>query len=494
MAGMPPVVLDRASAVPLSAQLAGALRAAAADGVLRPGDRLPSTRELATALRVSRTVTSAAYDQLLAEGWAGGRRGVGTFVLGAVPSAPVSAPPAGSAGDPAPELVDLRAGSPCLEVLDRAAWRRAWRAAGDQPPDLRPDPAGDPGFRAAVAEHLLRHRGLVAGPEEVLATGGTSAAVAEVARILPPGSRVAVEDPGYSRAVAALRDAGVDVLPVPVDGDGLVVDAVPAGVAAVYCTPAHQYPTGRRMPAARRMELVARARAEGWWVLEDDYDGELRFDVAPLPLLGALGPDVVVHLGTTSKILSPTLGVGWLVAPAPVRTALLARRTATAVRPARAGQRVLAAFATSGDLSRHLRRLRREMAGRRERVRAAVAAAGCAAEGDPAGAHVLVPLAEPAVEDAVRAEAARRGLALDGLGRHHLVDAPERAAGLVLGFAAPTRAELDAALPVLTAVLRSAGRRSGEQGHQGAGQQDDHGQPQQHPERPAPSPRVGPQA
>lgn len=454
MTGIPPVLLDRTSGAPLSVQLADALRAAAAAGALRPGDRLPSTRELAVALRVSRTVTSAAYDQLLAEGWAGGRRGVGTFVLGAVPSSPAAPPPRRVPGEPAPELVDLRAGSPCLEVLDRAAWRRAWRAAGDLPPDGRPDPAGDARFRTAVADHLLRHRGLVAGPDDVLATSGTSAAVGEVARLLPPGSRVAVEDPGYSRAVAALRDADVEVVPVPVDADGLVVDALPAGLAAVYCTPAHQFPTGRRMSAARRLDLVARARAEGWWVLEDDYDGELRFDVAPLPLLGALGPDVVVHLGTSSKILSPTLGVGWLVAPAPLRADLMARRTAIAIRPARAGQRVLAALAESGDLSRHLRRLRREMAGRRDLVRTAVTAAGCTVEGDPAGAHVLVPLPDVATEVRLLADGARRGLALDGLGRHHADDAPGRRAGLVLGFAAPTGAELTRVLPTLTGVLR----------------------------------------
>ena len=493
MTGIPPVVLERASATPLSVQLADALREAAAAGVLRPGDRLPSTRELAVALRVSRTVTSAAYDQLLAEGWAGGRRGVGTFVLGAAPSSPVAPPPRRGPGAPAPALVDLRAGSPCLEVLDRAAWRRAWRAAGDLPPDLRPDPAGDPGFRTAVADHLLRHRGLVAGPDDVLATAGTSAAVGEVARILPPGSRVAVEDPGYSRAVAALRDAGIEVVPVPVDADGLVVDALPDGLAAVYCTPAHQFPTGRRMSAARRLDLVARARAEGWWVLEDDYDGELRFDVAPLPLLGALGPDVVVHLGTSSKILSPTLGVGWLVAPAPLRADLVTRRTATAIRPARAGQRVLAALAGSGDLSRHLRRLRREMAGRRELVRDAVTAAGCTVEGDPAGAHVLVPLADVPAEEALVAEAARWGLGLDGLGRHHLAGGPGRRAGLVLGFAAPAQAELDRALPVLTTVLRTAGRGSGEQEDQPGYQRGHHGQPPQHAEGSAPAPWVGPQ-
>ncbi|TYP89671.1 PLP-dependent aminotransferase family protein [Blastococcus xanthinilyticus] len=464
MTGIPPVVLDRAARTPLAVQLADALRAGAASGTLRPGDRLPSTRELATALRVSRTVTAAAYDQLLAEGWAGSRRGVGTFVLGAASSSPVLRSAATTVRAAPPALVDLRAGSPCLEVLDRAVWRRAWRAAGDVPPDGHPDAAGDPAFRTAVAEHLLRHRGLPAGPDDVLATTGTSAAVGEVVRTLPRGSRVAVEDPGYQRVVGALVDAGISVVPVPVDDDGLVVDALPTDLAAVYCTPAHQYPLGRRMSAARRLALVARARAGRWWVLEDDYDGELRYDVAPLPLLGALGPDVVVHLGTASKILSPTLGVGWLVAPAALRADLLARRTATGSRPPRAGQRVLAALASSGDLARHLRRLRRELADRREAVRAAVAAAGSVAEGDPAGAHVLVPVPDVPAEEAVLVAAARQGIALDGLGRHHL-DGADRRAGLVLGFAAPPRAELDRVLPLLTAVLaRYGGRGSGEQG------------------------------
>ncbi|MGY1842464.1 aminotransferase-like domain-containing protein [Modestobacter sp. SYSU DS0875] len=444
-------MLDRSAPTPLSVQLADALRAGAVGGALRPGDRLPSTRELARALAVSRTVTAAAYEQLLAEGWVAGRRGAGTFVVGSAPAPRPVAAPVRRAVAPRP-MVDLRPGTPCLEVLDRAAWRRAWRAAGDQPPDAAPDPAGDPAFRVAVGEHLLRHRGLLTDGNSVLATAGTSAAVAEIARTLPPGSRVGVEDPGYQRVVGALRDAGVAVVPLRVDDDGLVVDEVPVGLAAVYCTPAHQYPLGRRLSAARRGRLVARARAEGWWVLEDDYDGELRYDVAPLPLLGALGPDVVVHLGTTSKIVSPTLGVGWLVAPAPLRTELVAGRTATGTRPARAGQRVFAGLAASGDLARHLRRLRRELTVRRGLVLAAVAAGGLRATGDPAGAHVLVPLPDAETEAAVVAAAAARGIALDGLARHLVGEGP---AGLVLGFAAPGRAELTAALPVLSELLRS---------------------------------------
>jgi GntR family transcriptional regulator/MocR family aminotransferase len=306
-------------------------------------------------------------------------------------------------------------------------------------------------FRVVVVEHLLRHRGLPADPADVLATGGSTSAIGELARTFPTGARVAVEEPGYQRAVVALRDAGLDVTSVPVDDAGLVVDALPSGLAAVYCTPAHQYPTGSRLSAARRVALVERARAEGFLVLEDDYDGELRYDVAPLPLLAALGPDVVVHLGTTSKLLTPTLGAGWMVAPPAVRDAVLAARERSGGRPARAGQRVFAAFGVHGDLARHLRRLRRELAGRRSAVVAAVRAAGLAVEGDAAGAHVVVPLADAATEREVVATAATRGVRLDGLARHH-AGTPARA-GIVLGYAGPGRDDLERAMPVVAEAL-----------------------------------------
>ncbi len=451
MSEPPPVVLDRSSRVPLAVQLADGLRGAAA---LRAGDRLPSTRELAALLGVSRTVTSAAYDQLLAEGWLAGRRGVGTFVVGAAVAAAPVRTPAPPVGRP---RVDLRPGAPCTEVLDRAAWRRAWRAAGDRDADPGYDPVGDPAFRSAVVEHLLRHRGLPADPADVLAAGGTSAAVAELAALLPRGSRVGVEDPGYRRAVGALRAAGVEVVPLPVDDDGLVVERVPTGLAAVYCTPAHQFPLGGRLPAGRRTALLDRARAEGFTVWEDDYDGELRYDVAPLPLLAALGPDVVVHLGTASKVVSPTLGLGWVVAPPPLRDLLVQRRTDTGVRPGRAGQRVFAALAGSGDLARHLRRLRRELADRRELVRAAVAAAGCTTTGDAAGAHLVVPLAGRSAEQAVVAELAGQGIATGSLAEQQVADTRT---GLVVGWAAPARGDLPAALAALTGALqRQALRR-----------------------------------
>lgn len=438
----------------MAVQLADELRAAAGCGALRVGDRLPSTRALAITLGVSRTVTAAAYDVLAAEGWIGGRRGAGTYVIVApgVRARPHPRPIRGQ--EPKPERgIDLRPGTPWAAGLRTAAWRRAWRAAADPAVLTRPVDAGLPEFRATVVEHLLRHRGLAVAPEAVLATGGTTAAVAELAAVLlRPGDVVAVEEPGYPRAVGTLRAAGLRVLPAPLDADGLMVAALPDRARAVYCTPAHQFPLGATLSAGRRLALVAWARERAAWVLEDDYDGELRHHGVPMPLLASVGPDVVVHLGTASKILTPTLGVGWMAAPGEVVDAVCARRSDTGVRPSPAGQRVLTALVMSGDLSRHLRRARRELFARRDLLASALRAAGLLVCGDQAGTHLVVGLPGEDAERNVVRRALRDGLLLDGLARCH--DGPSGCYGVTLGYAAPSsQSVLAGVLPRLIELL-----------------------------------------
>ncbi|NMN96546.1 aminotransferase class I/II-fold pyridoxal phosphate-dependent enzyme [Antrihabitans stalactiti] len=448
-----PIVVDRESATPLAVQVADALRSSATNGHLLGGDRLPSSRALALRLGVSRTVTSAAYDQLLAEGWIVGRHGSGTYLT----ATPHPAPPKPTLAVPRDDdatLIDLAPGSPCVECIDDAAWRRAWRAAADGPQQVRPERAGLPDYRAAVAEHLLRHRGLVgnAAAGVVLATAGTSSATGELAGSLwQRGDAVAVEEPGYNRAVGSLLAAGMTIVPVPVDADGLCLDALPSGIRAVYCTPAHQFPLGARMPAMRRVELVERARREGFLVIEDDYDGELRYDTAPLPLLASIGPDVVVHLGTTSKILTPALGVGWMSAPDFVAAAVLERRERIGVGPSPAGQRVLIELARSGDLARHLRRVRREAAERRTLVVDTFRSAGIEVVGDDAGAHIVVALPSAEAEIKVVDAGRRSGLHLDGLERHH--SGPARTFGIAIGYTAASGADLRRALPLIVEAV-----------------------------------------
>ncbi|MGH3495360.1 MAG: PLP-dependent aminotransferase family protein, partial [Sciscionella sp.] len=275
------------------------------------------------------------------------------------------------------------------------------------------------------------------------------------AAVLRPGDVLAMEEPGYQRAVAALRAAGVEVLGVPVNEQGVVVEAIPRHVRAVYCSPAHQYPLGGKMSAARRVELVERARQHGWLLVEDDYDGELRYDVAPLPLLAALAPDVVVHLGTTSKIFTSTLGAGWMVAPGAVINAVIAYRERTGIAPAVAGQRVLVELANNGDLARHLRRVRRELSERRELVRSTLASNGHQVLGDDAGAHVVLLLPDLATERWVLARAQRSGIRLDGLQRHFV--ARQTWYGIAIGYTACTREQLDYALVELLRILGAAG-------------------------------------
>ncbi|TLG06309.1 PLP-dependent aminotransferase family protein [Nocardia cyriacigeorgica] len=448
--------LDRSGAAPLSVQLADGLRRAATSGVLRGGDRLPSSRSLAAQLAVSRTVVAAAYDQLHAEGWLTGRRGSGTYLTAA--PAPARHDTAGLAA-PADTsaLLDLCPGAPCVTAIDRAAWRRAWRAAADHEPVIRKKRAGEPRYLTAITDHLLRHRGLsAAGPTAILATAGASAAVNEIAcAVLRPGDSVAMEDPGYQRAVGAFRAAGVRVLPVPVDGEGLRVEELPPGVKAVYCTPAHQFPLGERMTARRRVQLVDYARANDILLIEDDYDGELRYDTAPLPLLAAMAPDVVIHLGTTSKILSPTLGAGWLVAAPEISDAVLTYREQIGSTPSPAGQLVLAELAAHGDLARHLRRLRRVMPPRRAFVVGELARCGLTVRGDDAGSHLVIPLPSAEAERRAVAEAARRGVALDALARHHV--GPARTFGVALGYSALPNDGLTTAVPIAAECLARAG-------------------------------------
>lgn len=433
-----PVAVDRSSPTPLVVQVGDQLRAAMRDGALRAGERLPSSRGLAGLLGVSRTVVTEAYQQLYAEGWLDGRHGSGTYVAdvhavdaarpaepGPSPDAdfypPLHAPDAG--------LIDLRPGRPWVMAYDTAAWRRAWRAAGDLPMSAWPDLYGDPMLREALADHLRRARAVPAGPGNVLITRGTGNGLDLLAAtLLRPGDRVGVEEPGYRAARRVFASRGAEIVPCPVDADGLIVDDLPAGLRMVYTTPAHQFPTGGRLPIPRRERLLAWARATGALVVEDDYDAEFRYDVAPLPALYGLGPEQVVLLGTLSKSLSPDVGVGWLVAGRPLLDQIARTRKELADRTSGPVQRAVAVLLDRGDLDRHLRRMRLEYARRREAV---VAALGPWTKGDTAGLHVLAELPEHVVPEVV-AGARERGVLVDTTVRHH--HGPPRVHGLVVGY------------------------------------------------------------
>lgn len=449
-----PVHLDRTAATPLPAQLAADVRRLVAAGALRRGVRLPASRALALELGVSRSVVTQAYEQLVAEGWLDASHGSGTFVAGTATAHPSPAvAPQGAAATTDPRLVRLDTGTPWIDPRHRAGWSRAWRdVAAATPPAGYDDPCGIPDLRAAIAERLGRLRGVECGADDVVVTQGTTDGLRALLEVLPAGA-VAVEDPGYRAAVATVRSAGRAVVDVPARG----TPTVPPDVVATYVTPAHQHPLGHVLPAADRVALLAAARERGAVVVEDDYDSEFRYDVAPVPALASLDRTGVAYLGTASKSVSPSLRLGWLVPPPHLLDAV---RSARAVRHEGISwpvQRAFLSMLRDGYVDRVVRSARRVYADRAPRV-----------------AGVLAPHAEPAGPSAGmystwllppdRADAAARSAARAGFDVPLLSDYARSSGltGLVVGFGGVSDVELDAALGALVRGLadRPSRRRS----------------------------------
>jgi GntR family transcriptional regulator/MocR family aminotransferase len=461
------LVVDRLTAEPLSIQVTRQLRAAMREGRVTAGERLPSSRALAGTLGVSRTVVTEAYEQLYAEGWLEGRHGSGTYVAGISAEA---AHPRDDGDDTRCRLrpdmkttaamaeIDLRPGAPWVGALDTAAWRRAWRLAATVAPAARPDPRGLPGLRSALAEHMRRGRGVSCPPGRIIVTrGATNGLDLLAATVLAPGDRVGVEEPGYLRARSVLGARTAEVVSCPADEHGLVVAGLPDDLRLVYTTPSHQYPLGGVLPVPRRQALLAWARRNGALIAEDDYDGEFRYDVAPLPALYGLDPEVVVYLGTTAKTLAPGVGVGWLAARPELIEAIARCREVLNDRTSVVPQEAVRILLERGDLDRHIRRMRKEYARRRAIVVEALD--GLPLRGGTAGLHVVVELPAALAGQVVR-EAAARGVLLDSLERHHA--GPPGTFGLVIGYGAARQAELRAGCSLVRELVRAPGRAAAE--------------------------------
>ena len=473
-----PVLVDRGGPVPLAVQISAQLQAAVADGVLRAGDRLPSSRDLAGTLGVSRTVISTAYATLFAEGWLEGRHGSGTYVANVAPT-PAPAPPepdechihpplagslshssgaAGSAGqEPRRQLIELQPGVPWTAGIDQGVWRRAWRYAGTRPSSQWPDPHGLPALRAELAGYLRRSRGLGISPANILVTRGVAGGLALLAAtLIRPGDKVGIEEPGYQAAHEVLGRAGARIVPCRVDAHGVVPDELPGDLRLLYTTPAHQYPLGGRLPVGRRQALTAWARTAGAIVVEDDYDSEFRYDVGPLPALYSMDPEVIVYLGTASKVLAPAFGAGWLVATPALVERVARLRPALGERVPEPVQHALLALLTSGDLERHIRRMRLEYARRRAALTSGLTAAGPGGfqlRGDTAGMHLVLELTHgtlAAAED-LAAAAAANGVALHTLDRYFA--GPPSISGLVLGYGATPLTQVRRAAAILAPLL-----------------------------------------
>ncbi|MFT2720156.1 PLP-dependent aminotransferase family protein, partial [Deinococcus sp. A31D244] len=352
-------------------------------------------------------------------------------------------------------------------TLDRRAWRQAWAdAAREDVSGDYGDPAGTPALRAALAAFAGRQRGLGAQAEDVLVTGGTLHALNLIVRaLLPPGSRVLMENPGYRAARQVLLDAGHEVIPVPVDVDGLIVNPDTPPARLVYVTPSHQFPLGSRMCLPRRLELLDWAARFDALIVEDDYDGEFRYGAPPLPPLAALAAQTgaagrVLYLGTLSKVLTPSVRTGFVVAAPPLHARLVRARTLLDFGPPTAVQSALTHLLTGGHVDRHIRRSRRWHA----QVRAALTASldgldGLAHLGGiEAGLHVCLHLHPSLPAPVVAAELATQGVHVSTLDTYTLGEAPN---ALLLGHGGLSAAQASAGGRVITQVVRSCATRAG---------------------------------
>lgn len=481
-----PLVLDRGG-VSLQSQLTEQLRRAINAGQLAGGTRLPSSRTLAATLGVSRNVVVAAYDELFAEGYVTGRHGSGTFVEHDLPLQPQRRPAPGTAAHrwlrpppvpPAthdrfiaeePGQIVFRVGMPATTFIPPEVWRQVWRAVGGLvPPAHYGETAGERELRDALAQWVGRARGIACRAEDVVITTGAVQSLDLIARAtLARGDRVAFEEPGYPTARRLLEAHGAVIAPVPVDDDGIRVGRLPAGPGApplVYVTPSHQYPLGGRLPIARRLALLDWARRHDSLIVEDDYDSEFRFDAPPLPaLLGLDQGGVVAYIGTFAKTLAPTLRLGYVIAPPPLRERVVALKELFDRHTSWPIQRAALVLLREGHLERHIRRVRRHYAELRAILRDGLAPVtggprpAARLLGLAAGLHACLELAPGGDAARVAADAHRRGVEVTTLAGYY-AGIPDRQ-GLVLGYGGLFPADLRRGATILAEVIAAARAR-----------------------------------
>jgi len=461
------VDLDRSG---LRSSLEAALRTAVRTGRVAPGTRMPSSRALAADLGVARGTVSQVYEQLVAEGYLTSRQGSGTRVAGHrvwSPTAAVSvstvAAGAGSPTEAPRPRWDLQPGRPDVSSFPRDAWLAATRRVlATSPPDALGygDSRGRPELRRALADYLGRVRGVVATSEQVIVCAGYSQALAMVSWVLTARRQrsLAFENPSFDFHRAIASRAGLDTPGVPVDADGIVVDEIPG--RAVVVTPAHQFPLGMTLAPGRRSALAEWAHRRNGLVVEDDYDGEFRYDRQPVGAMQGLAPDRVVYAGTASKTLAPGLRISWLAVPPDLTDAVVESKGYPDAHPSALDQLVLADLLSSGAYDRHVRQCRTRYRTRRNRLVAVLAekAPGVRVVGAAAGLQAVLELpTQGPTEAEVLARANELGLSLSGLAPYWMGSGPHPP-GLVVGYATPPEHAFEPTLAVLADVLTERSR------------------------------------
>jgi GntR family transcriptional regulator/MocR family aminotransferase len=473
-----PMAVDRRLSKPLHQQIYEAFRARVLRAELRAGQLVPSTRELARELRVSRLPVLDAYAQLLAEGYFETRVGAGTFIAASLPgrAEPHAAPPAGerrisalAAALPryerpswAAALGPFQVGQPDLHSFPVEIWSKlmARHARRVRVQGLQyGDPMGLPELREAVAHYLRTSRAVRCDARQIMIVSGSQQGLDLATRVLlDAGAPAWVEEPGYWLVHQVLKASGCRAVPVPVDAEGLdVAEGIrrKRKVRAAFVAPSHQYPLGVTMSASRRLQLLEWAQREGAWIVEDDYDSEYRYESMPVASLQGLDANArVVYIGTFSKVMFPSLRLGYVVVPPDLVERFAAMRQAMDLGPSHAAQSVMAEFIREGHFARHIRRMRPIYAARRSALAAAIErelGGRATIAGDAAGMHLTVLLRDRCDDRAVAAEAARRSLYVSALSAAYAGGAPRP--GFVLGFGNTRENQIAAAVRILASLL-----------------------------------------
>jgi GntR family transcriptional regulator/MocR family aminotransferase len=459
------VSVSREGPRPLGAQIEDQLRRAIREGTLKGGARVPSTRDLARQLGISRRVVVDAYSQLAAEGYLALRQGARPKVSEAAVPREDAAPELES--EPRAPRFDFRPQAPDVSSFPRTAWLRSFRSALATITDFDlgyGDPRGVETLRAALAEYLGRVRGVVAAPARVVVTSGYSQGQGVVCRVLAARGvrRIAFENPSHPEQRRIAVRAGLEVVPVPVDEEGIRVDELErAAVDAVVLTPAHQHPTGAVLAGDRRPALLAWLRARDAVAIEDDYDAEYRYDRAAVGALQGLEPDRIIYAGSASKTLAPGLRLGWLVVPPPLLDAVTDEKDLADCGTARIEQHAFADFVSRGELDRHLRRMRTRYRRRRDLLVEALAdtVPEATIRGIAAGLHATAQLPDSYDEQRITDEARRRRIDLTTMRDFWFVGGSGPPT-LLLGYAQLPEPSVGKAVRELAEAIR-AGRDGG---------------------------------
>ena len=434
----------------LGQALEAALRDGVRSGQLPPGTRLPGTRQLAADLGVARGTVVQVFAQLTAEGWLTAVGGSGTRVA----SVTTTDKPATTTRSP---RLDLRPGRPDVAAFPRAAWAASVRrvlATADAALLNYPHAAGLPALRTVLADYVARTRGVRATADAVVVTAGFRHGLALLARALPQAGlrTMAVENPSFELHRQILASGGLETVPLPVDADGADPAALPPGPGAAILTPAHQHPLGATLTDERRAAFAAWARRHGGYLIEDDYDGEFRYDKRAVGAVQAINPKHIVYAGSTSKALAPGVRIGWLIVPDALRQSIVDVAGEMGAAVPAIDQLAFADFVERGEYDRHIRRMRQVYARRRAELVARLAPIRVG--GANAGLHALVPVDD---ERRTVARAARAGLLLQGLHSPGYWTGAGLPSAVVVGYAAPPAHAWRPSLDLLTQVIRAAG-------------------------------------